>query len=143
MSRRQDVAAHAYLGAFPAADTLLIALEAAVPLWILELQHIRDRRVREQTRMKWAKDAAAAIAHKGDVLQYGSKKRGEAADAFNHLARGLAVGSFQPGGITFAGKHWETLEPEGFDPDEDPDLAWAEPAEKWYQRTIVDAVRSL
>lgn len=29
-----------------------------------------------------------------------------AGEVFNHLARGLAVLAFQPGGVTFAGMHW-------------------------------------
>jgi hypothetical protein len=29
------------------------------------------------------------------------------AEAFNHLAEGVALGAFQPGGITIFGHHWE------------------------------------
>ena len=53
------------------------------------------------------KRAVDEIACKGDVLMYGGK-RGEAAQAFGHLARAVAVGALLPGGITFAGRHWCT-----------------------------------
>jgi hypothetical protein len=46
------------------------------------------------------------IGAHGDVLQYGGGKRGEAAKAFNVLAEGLALLSFCPGGVKFAGMHF-------------------------------------
>jgi len=91
----------------PALDVLLITLELAVPMRITELLRMTSTQ-RESVRMVWAKAAAQAIASQGDVLQYGSKKRGEAAKVFNRIAMGLAAAAFQPGGITFAGcQHWE------------------------------------
>lgn len=110
---------------------LLVALEAAVPLWIVELRRMPAGQ-RERTRTVWARAGAESIAHKGDVLQYGSKRRGEAADVFSHLARGLAALAFQPGGVTFAGLHFEATA------DANPDEPPGRPG-----RPIVDAVRSL
>ena len=81
---------------------LLIALEAAVPLHILLMRGWSEKR-----RMNDAHWAAGVIAERGDVLQYGGK-RGAAADAFNALAKGLAVAAYAPGGVTFAGQHWCT-----------------------------------
>jgi hypothetical protein len=83
-------------------EVLRIALSAAVPLHVMELQ-----------RLSWAEVSASAkacgdiIAEKGDVLQFRGKKRGESAKAFNALARGLAALSFAPGGVTFLGDHYE------------------------------------
>lgn len=39
------------------------------------------------------------------------KTEGKTAQAFNDLARSLALLSFVPGGITFMGTKWETKEP--------------------------------
>lgn len=89
----------------PAHDTLLIALNAAVPLWMLELERMTPE-IRELDRQMWARRSADAIAANGDVLMYGSKRQGEAAKAFNALAQGLAAAAYQPGGVTFAGRHW-------------------------------------
>jgi hypothetical protein len=65
---------------------LLLALEAAVPLNCFELRnHPKDKLV------QIAKEAGLELASKGDVLQYGSKKKGETAYVFNHVARGIAA----------------------------------------------------
>lgn len=85
----------------PASALLLISLEAAVPLWI-----DRVRRVPFEQRAERAKTLADVVASKGDVLQFGGKS-GEAAEAFNALAEGLAIAALQPGGVTFHELHWE------------------------------------
>lgn len=74
-----------------AQDTLVIALEAAVPLHIIDL---RDRT--PEQRVAIAQRSANEVGSKGDILQYGGGRRG----------RGLAAGAYAPGGITFAGQHW-------------------------------------
>lgn len=84
---------------------LTIGLEAAVPLWMLQLAQEPDETNRWAIRRRWARDAVEPIASRGDALQYGGK-RGEAAEVFNHLARALAALAFAPGGVTFAGLHW-------------------------------------
>jgi hypothetical protein len=135
VSRRHDNDLKSYLDSHPSADVLRISLEAAVPLWIDQLSRMPERD-RERTRMAWAHEAADVIGSKGDALQYGGK-RGEAANAFNHLARGLAVGAFQPGGISFAGLHFEVT---------GDDLAAAAGRRLTRyppKRDVVDAVRSL
>lgn len=91
----------------PAHDTLLSALDAAVPLWMLELDRMTPE-IRELDRQVWARRSADAIAAHGDVLQYGSRRKGETAKVFNALAQGLAAAAYQPGGVTFAGRHWCT-----------------------------------
>lgn len=81
---------------------LAIGLETAVPLWIAKLspltfeQRTRDRR-----------EAASLIATRGDALQFGARKSGTVAKVFNRLAYGLALLAYQPGGVTFAGLHFE------------------------------------
>ena len=80
---------------------LAMALAAAVPLHIHELRLTTD----PPTRLKIAREAGEHIAHHGDAIMYRSKP-GATAEAFNHLARGLACAAFQPGGVTFAGQHW-------------------------------------
>jgi hypothetical protein len=68
-----------------AETSLLIALQAAVPLRIMDLRALPPGARANQIRL-WAADASDVIAFRGDVLRYGS---GEAAAAFNWLARGL------------------------------------------------------
>lgn len=86
---------------------LLLSLEVAVPIWIAELMNdvLLWSRVEE-----WRREGLDAIASCGDVLMYGGK-RGEAAEVFNHLARALAAMAFLPGGVTFAGMHFEAAPP--------------------------------
>lgn len=84
-------------------ESLIIALEAAVPLHIIEL---RDRTPEQRAAI--ARRAASVVASKGDVLQFGSKRRGAVAEVFNSLACGLACLAFQVGGVTFADQHWCT-----------------------------------
>jgi hypothetical protein len=95
-------------------DLMLISLRLAVPMHIEE---IRGWSVEERVRV--ARLCVDEIGSHGDILQYGSKKRGEAAEVYNALARALAIGAYQPGGIDFAGQHWE-VDPEG------PSRTWAD-----------------
>lgn len=84
-------------------DLLLITLEAAVPLWIEKVRGWSEAR-----RTIEAAGAAELICSKGDVLQFGGGKPGEAANAFNALAKSLALLSFVSGGVKFAGLRWES-----------------------------------
>ena len=79
---------------------LLATLDASVPLHIMKIRNWPF-----WVRKDYAQGALDAIASAGDTLMYGGK-RGEAAEVFNHLARGLAVLACAPGGVTFAGIHW-------------------------------------
>jgi hypothetical protein len=85
-----------------AESLLAIALESAVPLWIEEL-----RPLTAAERQKKARKGVQAICEHGDVLQFGGGKPGQVAEAFNAIARGLAALAYQPGGVTFCGRHWE------------------------------------
>lgn len=81
-------------------------LALAVPLHIEELRHVSPG-----GRVLIGRDCADEVAARGDSLMFPSKK-GRTAEAFNKLARGLAVAAFQPGGVTFLGQHWEVPAPE-------------------------------
>ena len=94
---------------FPDLWALIPTLEVAVPLRIAELARQNDEQ-RGRTMRAWAANAADVIASRGDQLMFRSKPHkgeGGTADTFNDLARALAVGAFVPGGVTFAGMHWE------------------------------------
>ncbi|MEV8335072.1 hypothetical protein [Streptomyces niveus] len=85
--------------------TLVETLRIAVPLHIAELSRLKPAALQ-----RLAVEAAGVIGSKGDVLQFVSPKKGEAAQAFNALARGLAAASLIAwGGVTFAGLHWCTV----------------------------------
>jgi hypothetical protein len=109
---------------------LLLTLETAVPMWaVTAASWLAERRVRE------SQDAAEVIAHGADVLFHApARKPGktgttgpglaaitrEQADAgvtargyrpaevFNAIAKGLGIGAYQPGGVTWLGRHWCT-----------------------------------
>jgi hypothetical protein len=125
---------------------LLLFLEAAVPLRAMEMsQWPPERRVQE------AAAAADLIAHGADVLfrpdgtlpestaarlraptvltltreqaAAGIKASGfRPAEIFNAIAKGLAIGALQPGGVTWFGQHWCTA-PHGTCPGVIP-AAW-------------------
>ena len=50
---------------------------------------------------------AERLCTRGDVLLYGSKIKGEAAELFNLLAKAVAALAFVPGGVTVFGTHYE------------------------------------
>lgn len=83
--------------------TLVETLALAVPLWMDEIRDLTDAQ-----RVARAKRCGAMVAERGDVLQFGSTRPGKAAEVFNALAEGLACAAYQPGGVTFAGRHWCT-----------------------------------
>ncbi len=78
---------------------LTATLEVAVPLWIEKV-----RSLSWEEKMARAKICAQVVAEKGDIIQFKAKGT---ADAFNHLAEGLALASFAPGGVKFLGCRWE------------------------------------
>ncbi|MFD0855676.1 hypothetical protein ACFQ07_25770 [Actinomadura adrarensis] len=96
-------------------DPLVIALEFAVPLHILELADRTDTQ-----RMEIGRRTARLIGEKGDILMFGGGRKGEVADAFNALAQGLAALAYQPGGVEAFGRHWCVHEHEWCPPFGDP-----------------------
>lgn len=101
--------------AWPHLPLLQLALSAAVPLRIAELAgHGVDGRVNLAAQLSCGQQLIGApcpCRGLADIIAVHSDAivRGEpgAAQAFNALARGLALGAYQPGGVTFAGTHWE------------------------------------
>ena len=83
---------------------LLVALSAAVPLWILELKE-KGGPTRED--WNWLKEAENILTNTGEAILYRTKK-GDTARAFNAVAKAIAILSFVPGGIEIFGSHWES-----------------------------------
>lgn len=84
--------------------TLVETLRFVVPLWIHELRNCTP-----DQRLARAQRCARVVGSRGDALQFkGSSASGRraTADAFNHLAEGLACAAYLPGGVVFAGLHW-------------------------------------
>jgi hypothetical protein len=83
-------------------------LGMTVPLYIEEMRDWSpDRRVHtahELGEIVAFSQGAAALA---DPEARGTAKRGELAKVFNAIARGLACLAYCPGGVVFAGNHWE------------------------------------
>jgi hypothetical protein len=77
------------------------SLSVAVPLWVDRIRPNLDE------ERKHAPDLAQFIGEHGDIILFKSNKKGESADAFNKLARAIALLSFSPGGVTTFGLHFE------------------------------------
>lgn len=88
-------------------ELLRTALQSAVPLWVMSCK----KRSKDEL-LKRGNELAQVIAEKGDVIQFKSKKKGESSKAFNALAEATAIMSFQPGGVTVMGDHYENQHPE-------------------------------
>ena len=84
-------------------NLLTLTLEVAVPLRIAELRAAGGPSEADYAE---ARAFGPVLGAKGDVLQFGGKK-GEAAALFNKTARALAILAFCPGGVKFAGSHWQ------------------------------------
>ena len=82
---------------------LMLSLELAVPQWVE-----RHRRTAPAERAARARRLGQAIAANADRLLLRGKRPGETADVFNALAEGLALLSFQPGGVEFRGRRWHS-----------------------------------
>lgn len=89
-------------------DTLLkTALQAAIPLWQMDLQKVPWTDIEPMLA-----EASKLLAEKGDILLFGGGKKGEVTAIFNAVARGIAALSFMPGGIDSFGEHWEARHPD-------------------------------
>lgn len=92
----------------PQFTLMLASLELAVPQWQERLLAYGEggRRIRSRV-------CVDALSCRADILQYGipaggrRKDDGRVAEVFNRLAEGIALGSFQPGGVRMFGRHWE------------------------------------
>lgn len=96
----------------PMGHPLAITLSAAVPLHIMQL---KMRGGPSPTEIQEQEQVLGPILERADsLLLFKGKetKDGEVADAFNKLARGIAILSYCPGGITIFNEHFETQYPE-------------------------------
>jgi len=80
-------------------EALTICLQAAVPLHIAQLRSLPDA-----LAVAAAGRFAEQLGSHGDDLMFGGT---HCADTFNTLAAALAVLAFQPGGVDFAGLHFQ------------------------------------
>ncbi len=90
-------------------DSLTKALLGlAVPMWIDKMRHwrwaYRQEVARKLVDIICSEQAIAAMC---DPDARGTARKGGLGGAFNAVAQGLAILSFCPGGIVFAGHHWE------------------------------------
>lgn len=85
-------------------NLLSIALSAAVPLKIMEIQ---ARGGITGDDLKQLPQIAQLLAEHGDDLLFKSVKKGETAKVFNEVVCGIAILAFVPGGITIFGQHFE------------------------------------
>jgi hypothetical protein len=76
------------------------ALQAAVPLWQLQFMHLTF-----DERSEIAKESSRVLMETGEAFLV--RIKGKTAQAFNAIAKALAVLSFQPGGVRAFGMHWE------------------------------------
>lgn len=90
-------------------DTLPIALDAAVPLWILQFRELPP----EERQKKLAEVTADDLCLRLEYVLHRGPKEGDTARAFNDLAQAIALLAFAPGGVRVFGRHWdaETLIP--------------------------------
>lgn len=96
-------------------------LSMAVPMWADELRSkpmewlmLRKDNIKvpkefaRKHDLEEVRSIASLIGERGDTLQYGSKKVGEAGFLFNCLAEGLAIlAIICPGGVDFGDLHFE------------------------------------
>jgi len=80
---------------------LATCLDAAVPLWIEQF-----RKLPEEEWQRMLDEINKDFSAKMECVIH--RKEGETAQAFNDLARAIALLSFCPGGVTCFGRHWET-----------------------------------
>ena len=85
-------------------EALPIAMDAAVPLYIMQLQ---EKGGPDADDMKRAQAVSGKLGEHGDILLFGGGKKGECAEMFNETARAIAVLAFCPGGINIFGQHFE------------------------------------
>lgn len=81
----------------------------SVPMWIHETRFWRAE-YREQKAHELGEELAASQALVADDNPEGRAGKGEQGDVaagFNLLAQGLALLAYCPGGVVFAGQHWE------------------------------------
>lgn len=84
-------------------------LGLAVPMWIDKMRYW-PASYREKRAHELGEELAASqglVADDNPEGRVPRSERGEVAPQFNLLAQGLALIAFCPGGVVFAGQHWQ------------------------------------
>lgn len=83
-------------------------LACAVDLWIHEFRYWSpEARVRKAHELADVIAFEQGVAVMCDAEARGTGRKGALGEAFNAVAQGLALLAYCPGGVTFAGQHWE------------------------------------
>lgn len=85
------------------AEKLQLSVWLAVPL---EIDAVRRNGGPHRYGIEWLRGYTSELIAKGDNLQFQSKKCGGLAALFQHFVYALALLSFAPGGVQFAGMHF-------------------------------------
>lgn len=87
------------------AHPLPIAMSAAAPLRILQLEQMSDAAF-ENTWQRWRDEGLNSEAFASEATIHRGAKPGQSAEAFNVMAKVIAVLSFAPGGVEVFGVRW-------------------------------------
>lgn len=82
-----------------------LTVMTAVPLNIAD---IKAKGGPNDFQWDWAREFADDLGSLGDILQFKGERKGETATVMNRFVYALAIMSFAPGGVNFAGLHFET-----------------------------------
>ncbi len=82
-------------------EQLKTSLDTAVPLWIHQFRDLP-----EEERFRMIREISPGFTERMEYVLH--NQEGKTADAFNDLARAIALMSFLPGGVNCFGRHWET-----------------------------------
>ena len=88
---------------------LVAALDAAVPTWAADLSRVPLRKLLAE-----GPELARAIGQACEGLQFPGPSEGTG-EAFNALARGVAILSFLPHGARFCGVRFKSVHPDSDD----------------------------
>ena len=84
---------------------VVLLLDGMVPLAVFEVS--RWSSVRQEAEMARSGELIASSADDlGVVGDHLGRRNSPQGAVLTALARGIAVGSLRPGGVTFAGRHW-------------------------------------
>ena len=90
---------------------LAVCLSCAVPLWIERVRRwdptVRQTHAQEAGHVIAYGAGAAAVATGGKERSRKKRPNKGASEVFNAMACGIAILAYCPGGVTFAGNHWE------------------------------------
>lgn len=85
-------------------ELLRMSVQVAVPLEIAKLKATGGP---NKFQWDWTRDFADVLGERGDILQFAEGRKGETATLFVQFVHALAILSFLPGGVEFAGIHFE------------------------------------